>query len=101
LFPFDVLADLVSIGTLLAFVAVCLGIMILRVTTPRAVRKFRTPWVWFVAPAGIGVCGLMMYSLSNDTWARLALWTAIGLVIYFVYGYRHAAPSKWKVSNEP
>jgi APA family basic amino acid/polyamine antiporter len=56
--------------------------------------------VWFVAPAGIGVCGLMMYSLSNDTWARLALWTAIGLVIYFVYGYWHAAPSKWKVSNE-
>ena len=100
LFPFDVLADLVSIGTLLAFVAVCLGIMILRVTTPKAVRKFRTPWVWFVAPAGIGVCGLMMYSLSDDTWARLALWTAIGLVIYFVYGYRHAAPSKWKVSNE-
>jgi APA family basic amino acid/polyamine antiporter len=100
LFPFDVLADLVSIGTLLAFIAVCLGIMILRVTTPRAVRKFRTPWVWFVAPAGIGVCGLMMYSLSDGTWARLGVWTVIGLVIFFVYGIKHAAPSKWKVSNE-
>ena len=100
LFPFDVLADLVSIGTLLAFLAVCTGIMILRVTAPRAVRKFKTPWVWFTAPAGIFVCGVMMYSLSDGTWARLGVWTAIGLIIYFVYGIRHAAPSKWKVTNE-
>ena len=71
--------------------------MILRVTAPKATRKFRTPLVWFVAPAGIVVCGVMMYCLSNGTWVRLALWTAIGLVIYFVYGYWHAAPSKWKV----
>ena len=99
LFPFDVLADLVSIGTLLAFLAVCTGIMILRVTTPRATRKFRTPWVWFTAPAGIFVCGVMMYSLSDGTWVRLGVWTAIGLIIYFVYGRWHAAPSKWKVSN--
>jgi len=99
LFPFDVLADLVSIGTLLAFVAVCIGIMILRITAPRAPRKFRTPWVWFTAPAGILVCGVMMYSLSNDTWARLVLWTMLGLIIYFVYGRWHAAPSKWKVTN--
>ena len=54
---------------------------VMPVTTPKATRKFKTPFVWFVAPAGIAVCGLMMYSLSNDTWARLALWTAIGLVI--------------------
>jgi len=99
IFPFDVLADLVSIGTLLAFVAVCLGIMILRVTTPKAERKFRTPLVWLTAPAGIGVCGVMMYSLSDGTWVRLGVWTAIGLVIYFVYGRRYAAPSKWTVRN--
>jgi len=99
LFPFDVLADLVSIGTLLAFVAVCAGIMILRVTAPRAVRKFRTPWVWFTAPAGILVCGVMMYSLSDGTKWRLVVWTAIGLVIYLAYGLHHAAPSKWKVTN--
>jgi basic amino acid/polyamine antiporter, APA family len=99
LFPFDVLADLVSIGTLLAFVAVCLGIMILRITAPRAIRKFRTPWVWFIAPAGIFVCGVMMFSLSDGTKWRLVVWTAIGLVIYLAYGLRHAAPSKWKVTN--
>jgi len=101
LFPFDVLADLVSIGTLLAFVAVCGGIMILRITTPKAERKFRTPFVWFTAPAGIAVCGVMMYSLADGTWVRLGVWTALGIVIYLVYGIRHAAPWKWKVSNGP
>ena len=100
LLPLDILADLVSIGTLLAFVAVCGGIMILRRTAPKARRPFRTPFVWFVAPAGIATCGLMMFSLSDATWVRLVLWTAIGLVIYFGYGIWHAAPSKWKVANE-
>ncbi|MGA7712226.1 MAG: amino acid permease [Rhizomicrobium sp.] len=100
LFPLDILADLVSIGTLLAFVAVCMGILILRVQSPKAKRSFRTPWVWFVAPAGIVSCGVMMFSLADGTWIRLILWTAIGIVIYFLYGYWHAAPSKWKVSNE-
>ncbi len=101
IFPFDVLADLVSIGTLLAFIAVCLGIMILRVTTPKAKRKFRTPLVWLTAPAGIATCGVMMYSLSDGTWARLAVWTVIGFIIYLGYGIWHAAPSKWKVKNGP
>ncbi|HEY2444986.1 MAG TPA: amino acid permease [Rhizomicrobium sp.] len=98
--PLDILADLVSIGTLLAFVAVCAGIMILRRTTPKAKRPFRTPFVWFVAPAGVATCGLMMFSLSDATWVRLVLWTAIGLLIFFSYGIWHAAPSKWKVANE-
>ncbi len=100
LFPFDVLADLVSIGTLAAFISVCIGIMILRVTTPKARRQFRTPYVWFTAPAGVFVCGVMMASLSDATWVRLVIWTMIGLAIYFGYGIRHAAPSKWKVANE-
>jgi APA family basic amino acid/polyamine antiporter len=99
IFPFDVLADLVSIGTLLAFIAVCIGIMILRITTPKAVRRFRTPIVWLTAPAGIIVCGVMMFFLSNGTWVRLGVWTALGLLIFFVYGVWHAAPWKWKVSN--
>jgi APA family basic amino acid/polyamine antiporter len=98
-FPFEVLADLVAIGTLFAFIAVCVGILILRRTAPKAVRKFRTPWVWFTAPAGIFVCGVMMYSLSDETWVRLGIWTLIGLAIYFSYGCWHAAPSKWKVTN--
>jgi APA family basic amino acid/polyamine antiporter len=100
LLPLDILADLVSIGTLLAFVAVCAGIMILRRTAPKARRPFRTPFVWFVAPAGVVSCGLMMFSLSDATWVRLVLWTAVGLVIFFTYGIWHAAPSKWKVANE-
>ncbi|HZH48745.1 MAG TPA: amino acid permease, partial [Nitrospira sp.] len=102
-FPLDILAELVSVGTLLAFVAVCVGIMILRVTTPKAKRTFRTPAVWFVAPAGIATCVLMMASLfrsSPDTASRLVLWTLIGIAIYFIYGVWHAAPSKWKVVNE-
>ncbi len=98
LFPLDILADLVSIGTLMAFVAVCIGIMMLRLSAPHAPRPFRTPFVWFVAPAGIVTCTALMLSLSTATWIRLAVWTAIGLAIYFAYGYRHAAPSKWKVS---
>ena len=103
LFPLDILAELVSVGTLLAFVAVCLGIMILRVTAPKAKRTFRTPAVWFVAPAGTATCLLMMASLfrsSPDTASRLVLWTVVGLAIYFAYGVWHAAPSKWKVANE-
>jgi len=100
LVPLDRLADLVSIGTLLAFISVCVGIMILRKTAPKIRRKFRTPWVWVVAPAGIITCGVMMFSLSNGTWWRLVIWTAIGFIIYFAYGIRNAAPSKWSVSDE-
>jgi APA family basic amino acid/polyamine antiporter len=100
LFPFDVLADLVSIGTLAAFIAVCVGILVLRVQAPKARRQFRTPYVWLTAPLGIFICGVMMASLGWATWARLGIWTAIGIVIYFVYGVWHAAPSKWKVRNE-
>ena len=98
LFPLDVLADLVSIGTLLAFVVVCIGIMMLRVSAPNAPRPFRTPFVWLTAPLGVITCTALMLSLSSATWIRLALWTALGLAIYFAYGSRHAAPSKWKVS---
>ncbi|HUO91969.1 MAG TPA: amino acid permease [Rhizomicrobium sp.] len=103
LFPLDILAELVSVGTLLAFIAVCGGVLILRVTAPKAKRTFRTPFVWFTAPAGIITCVVMMTSLflsSPDTWNRLLVWTVAGLIIYFLYGVRHAAPWKWRVSNE-
>jgi APA family basic amino acid/polyamine antiporter len=98
LFPLDILADLVSIGTLLAFVVVCAGIMMLRVQKPEVKRPFRTPFVWFTAPAGILFCGAMAASLSNATWIRLLIWTVIGVVIFLVYGIRHAQKSKWKVN---
>ena len=98
-FPINLLGQLVLIGTLLAFVVVCIGVMILRVQAPNAKRPFRTPYVWVVAPLGIAICGYMMKSLPIDTWWRLAFWTIIGLVIYFVYGVWHALPSKWKVDK--
>jgi APA family basic amino acid/polyamine antiporter len=100
IFPTNLLGQLVSIGTLLAFVVVCAGIMILRVQAPNAKRPFRTPLVWVVAPLGILFCGGMMWSLPTDTWIRLVLWTALGVAIYLVYGVWHAAPSKWQVKNE-
>ena len=100
IFPTNLLGQLVSIGTLLAFVIVCAGIMILRVQAPNAKRPFRTPFVWVVAPLGIAFCGGMMWSLPTDTWIRLVVWTVVGIAIYMIYGVRHAAPSKWAVKNE-
>ncbi len=92
-FPIGLLGQLVSIGTLLAFVVVCLGIMILRVQAPNAKRPFRTPYVYVGGAARHRFCGGMMASLPNDTWWRLVLWTAVGMVIYLAYGIRHALPS--------
>jgi APA family basic amino acid/polyamine antiporter len=99
-FPLDILADLVSIGTLAAFIVVCIGILILRVTAPKARRPFRMPLAWVIAPLGAITCGVMAWSLSDATKYRLVIWTIIGVIIYFAYGVRHAAPSKWKVTNE-
>ena len=72
----------------------------MRVRAPRANRPFRVPMIWLIAPAGIATCGLMILSLSNGTWIRLVVWTAIGMVIYFGYSIRHALPSKWTVKNQ-
>ena len=90
LFPIGLLGELVSIGTLLAFAIVCAGILVLRFTDPEIHRPFRTPLVGVVAPLGILFCGWLMYGLPPDTWARLLVWMAIGLVIYFAYGRRHS-----------
>ncbi len=97
IFPLDILADLVSIGTLIAFIAVCVGVMILRLTAPEVPRPFHTPWVWAVAPLGVITCGVMMFSLSNATWTRLILWSAIGIALYFVYGRYRAPAWKWRI----
>jgi basic amino acid/polyamine antiporter, APA family len=101
LLPLDILGELVSIGTLLAFVIVCLGVIILRIAKPRAIRPFRTPFIWFVAPAGIVMCGAMMAWLPLDTWLRLGGWTILGLLIYFVYSYWHAKPARWHIKEHP
>jgi APA family basic amino acid/polyamine antiporter len=101
LVPLDILGELVSIGTLAAFVIVCLGILVLRQTKPNARRPFKTPAVWIVAPLGIVMCGAMMLWLPIDTWIRLAVWTAIGLVIYFAYSVRNAKPPRWTIVDAP
>jgi basic amino acid/polyamine antiporter, APA family len=100
LLPIDILGELVSIGTLLAFIIVCVGVMILRITKPRLVRPFKTPLVWLVAPGGILMCGAMMYWLPLDTWLRLIVWTAIGIVIYFVYSRRHVKAPRWSLQEK-
>ena len=88
--PISVVGEMTSIGTLLAFVMVCLGILIMRKKEPDAPRGFRTPWVPVVPILGILTCVLMMVSLPLDTWLRLFGWLAIGLAIYYGYGKKHS-----------
>jgi basic amino acid/polyamine antiporter, APA family len=91
--PIDVLGQLVSIGTLLAFVLVCIGIIVLRRTAPDAPRPFRTPAVPAVPIAGAAICLAQMIGLPLATWERLVIWLAIGLVVYVTFGRRHALTS--------
>lgn len=95
--PIAVVGEMTSIGTLLAFVMVCLGVLIMRRTNPDAPRSFRTPWVPVVPILGIIVCLVMMFSLPWETWARLLVWLALGLAIYYGYGRKN---SKLRLAQE-
>ncbi len=88
--PLSLVGHMTSIGTLLAFVIVCAGVLILRRTAPNHPRAFRTPWVPLVPLLGVGVCAVMMFSLGIDNWLRLAGWLAIGMLIYIFYSRHHA-----------
>jgi APA family basic amino acid/polyamine antiporter len=88
--PIDVLSQLVSIGTLLAFVLVSIGVIILRRTVPEAPRPFRTPGVPWVPLAGATICLAQMVGLPIATWERLVIWLVTGLTVYVAYGRRHA-----------
>jgi basic amino acid/polyamine antiporter, APA family len=90
LVPISLLGELVSIGTLFAFVIVAIGVLVLRRTRPDLSRPFKVPAVWLVAPLSAITSILLMASLPWDTWLRLIVWMAIGLLIYFVYGQRHS-----------
>jgi len=88
--PINILGELVSIGTLLAFAIVCIGIIFLRYKRPELKRPFRTPLVPLIPILGASICLLQMYSLPLDTWLRLIVWMAIGMIIYFTCSVHHS-----------
>ena len=90
IFPLGLLGELVSIGTLLAFVIVSAGVLILRYRSPDIVRPFKTPFFPAVPILGILSSLGVMLTLPGDTWIRLIIWMAIGIVIYFVYSKKHS-----------
>jgi APA family basic amino acid/polyamine antiporter len=88
--PIGALGELVSIGTLLAFVIVSIGVIFLRRSRPDLHRPFRTPFVPLVPILSALVSLALMAGLPWETWLRLIIWMAIGLLLYFAYGYRHS-----------
>lgn len=90
LIPIGVLGELVSIGTLLAFVIVCAGVWVLRRRHPALHRPFRAPWVPLTPILGIAISLLMMLALPLGTWIRLLVWLVVGLGVYWTYGRRHS-----------
>jgi APA family basic amino acid/polyamine antiporter len=90
LLPIGILGELVSIGTLIAFIVVCVGVVVLRYTRPDLPRPFKVKGVWLIATGGVVFCGMMAYSLPNATWWRLLIWSVIGFALYFFYGHRNS-----------
>ncbi|MFO7338921.1 MAG: amino acid permease [Lysobacteraceae bacterium] len=90
LFPLDVLGELTSMGTLIAFASVCVGVLILRRTQPDLPRPFRIRGAWLVCSAGVLSCLALLSAMTAHNWMLMLLWTAAGFVIYFLYGYRHS-----------
>jgi APA family basic amino acid/polyamine antiporter len=88
--PIGILGELVSIGTLFAFVIVCVGVLVLRKTKPDAPRPFKTPWVPLVPVLGAIMCLGQMAALPMNTWLRLAVWMVVGFFIYFLYGIKRS-----------
>jgi basic amino acid/polyamine antiporter, APA family len=94
LIPLRVLAELVNIGTLLAFVIVCAAVLVMRRIDPHTARPFRCPWVPLAPLLGIFFCLLLMFSLPAENWLRLFIWLALGFVIYFTYSRHHSVMAK-------
>jgi basic amino acid/polyamine antiporter, APA family len=92
--PIDSISKMVNIGTLLAFVMVCIAVWVMRKKEPTRHRPFKTPAIWLVAPLGVIFNLGMMLTLEWQNWARLVGWLAIGLLIYFMYGKNHSVLAK-------
>jgi APA family basic amino acid/polyamine antiporter len=101
LIPIGDLGQLVSIGTLLAFVIVCAGVWILRRRRPELPRPFKTPWVPFVPIMGMLISFAMMAGLNLLTWYRLVGWLLIGMVIYFTYSRNHSKVQAMQAQTAP
>jgi len=99
--PEDIVGEMTSIGTLFAFVLVCIGVWILRRRRPDLPRAFKVPAVPFVSTAGVIVCGAMIYGLGWTNWMRLIVWLVIGLMIYFTYGRKHSRVQLGEVAASP
>lgn len=90
LFPLNILGELISMGILLAFTVVCIGVLVLRITRPQLQRPFRVPLAPVTCVVGAIVCFSMTYFLPLETWQLYLVWSTIGLSIYAIYGYRHS-----------
>jgi APA family basic amino acid/polyamine antiporter len=97
--PLRILAELVNIGTLLAFVIVCAAVLIMRRTNPNAERPFRAPFVPGVPILGVACCLVLMFSLPPENWLRLFVWLAVGLLIYFGYGRKRSVLARMRAEE--
>ena len=97
--PLRLLAELVNIGTLLAFVIVCIAVLIMRHTHPQVHRPFKCPLVPWVPVLGILFCLMLMLSLPPANWCRLFVWMAIGMIVYFSYGRKHSIMAQIRMSD--
>jgi APA family basic amino acid/polyamine antiporter len=98
--PLGVLAELVNIGTLLAFVIVCLAVLVMRYIHPQAERPFRCPWVPVIPILGVIFCLILMLSLPWGNWLRLFLWMVTGIAIYFFYGRHHSVMARQRLQAQ-
>ena len=92
--PINVIAEMCSVGTLFAFIISSIGVMVMRRKYPDLPRPFRCPAIYVVGTLAIVSCGYIMYNLSSMTWERFWVWSALGILIYFLHGYRHSRENK-------
>ena len=92
--PINVIAEMANIGTLSAFFIAGFGVLYLRITRPEIKRGFKCPAIYIVGPMAMLSCGYLMYNLPALTWIRFIVWCIVGIIIYFVYSYKHSLLNK-------